>query len=140
MHHLIYSSTATHPFTDNELQELLTYARLHNAQQNITGLLLYHNREFMQLLEGNEADIKALYDRISEDSRHTSVVKIADKHVEHRSFPDWSMAFVPLEAEQFAQLAGYLSPANLQLTRDGLSAADSLLLNLMQTYMLSSSK
>jgi hypothetical protein len=136
MHHLIYSSAATIPLSEEELQSLLTKASARNKQLGITGVLLYHDGEFMQLLEGDADVIHDLYKTIEQDPRHTNVLKLADKAIEFRSFPDWSMAFKTLEAEEFAQLQGYRSPASLNLAPQGLSGADALLLDLMRTYML----
>ncbi|UOG77145.1 BLUF domain-containing protein [Hymenobacter tibetensis] len=136
MHLLIYSSSATHPFSDDELQELLTKARLRNARENVTGLLLYHDGQFMQLLEGDADVVHRLYSYIEQDPRHTSVLKLADKHVEARSFPDWAMAFRPVQAADFERLEGFRSPSSLDPAFEGLSGADSLLLNLLRQYML----
>lgn len=138
MHHLIYSSSAAIPFSDVVLQELLAQARANNEQLQVTGLLLYHEGQFMQLLEGEAAVIRALYDVIEKDSRHTGIFKLADKPIEARSFPDWSMAFKPVDDEAFRQLQGYSDPATLDTAPDGLSGADALLLNIMRTFMLPS--
>ena len=54
---LIYVSLATRPMTPGDLVELLTQSRDKNARLGITGLLVYHNREFMQLLEGERAPL-----------------------------------------------------------------------------------
>jgi hypothetical protein len=137
MHHLIYSSSATVPFTDAALQELLGKARANNEQLQVTGLLLYHEGQFMQLLEGEALVIQALYKVIEQDSRHTGIFKMADKPIEARSFPDWSMAFKPIDAEVFAQLKGYQNPAALDTAPQGLSGADALLLTMMRNLMVS---
>lgn len=136
MHHLIYSSAATLLLAEEELQRLLTNASARNQQLGITGVLLYHDGEFMQLLEGDADAIHELYKRIERDPRHTNILKLADKPIEFRSFPDWAMAFKTVEAEEFARLQGYRSPASLNLAPQGLSGADALLLDLMRTYML----
>jgi FAD-dependent sensor of blue light len=58
---LLYTSKATHPFTDNELKHLPELARPNNTGKFITGMLLYCNSHFIELLEGNEADLLALF-------------------------------------------------------------------------------
>ena len=52
MHHIIYLSRATRRPTDDELAILLTQARAANAQQNVTGALVYGDGQFMQIIEG----------------------------------------------------------------------------------------
>ena len=136
MHHLIYSSSATYPLSDTELQDLLAKARTRNEQYDVTGVLLYHEGQFMQLLEGEAETVHSLYSMIEQDARHTGVLKLADKPIAARSFPEWAMVFRPVEAEAFAPVAGYQPPASLDPAPQGLSAADVMLLSLMHQYML----
>ena len=136
MHQLIYMSAATLLLTDEELQELLEQARANNAQRGITGLLLYHQGRFMQLIEGPTEAVMNLYERIEQDPRHGDASKLADKQVEVRSFPGWSMAFRPMQTQEFADLPGFLLPEQMVLPEQGLSGVDALLLKVMQQHML----
>ena len=72
MFELLYTSLSPTGLTDAELAELLESARLKNKELGITGMLIYYNREIMQILEGEEEVVKALFKTISEDVRHTS--------------------------------------------------------------------
>jgi hypothetical protein len=63
---------------------------------------------------------------------------MADKAVPQRSFADWSMAFQAVPAEQFASLAGYVSPEELRVHMPGLSGADALLLEMARQFVLPS--
>jgi hypothetical protein len=138
MYQLIYMSTATHLLTDDELQALLEQARLNNAKYDITGLLLYHEGRFMQLIEGPEDAVRKLYSYIEQDARHADTAKLADKAVDARSFPDWSMAFWPVRTEDLTKVSGFLLPEQMQLPVEGLSGADALLLKIMQDHMIRS--
>lgn len=136
MHHIIYLSQATRPLSDEELVQLLAQARHDNAQQGITGALVYGAGQFMQIIEGEEAKLAMLYAKLLQDGRHGQVFKFADKPIAQRSFAEWSMAFRPLSPEQFAELAGYLTPEQLNLQAPGLSATDGMLLQMMKTFVL----
>jgi hypothetical protein len=136
MHHIIYLSRATRPMSDEELATLLTQAREANARQNITGALVYGDGQFMQIIEGEEADLAMLYARLLQDGRHGQVFKFADKPILQRSFADWSMAFRPVSAEQFQVLQGYVAPEQLDLSAPGLSATDDMLLQMMKSFVL----
>ncbi len=136
MHHIIYLSRATRPLSDEELTTLLTQAREVNAQEGITGALVYGDGQFMQIIEGEEATLAMLYAKLLQDERHGQVFKFADKLIAQRSFANWSMAFRPVSAEQFAQLAGYMSPEALNLQAPGLSATDDMLLQMMKAFVL----
>lgn len=133
MHHLIYLSRATQPFSEAALLDLLQYARHHNAQHDITGILAYGNGQFMQVLEGEEATISALYEHIERDPRHDNLVRFADKPIAQRSFTEWSMAFATLDDADFNALAGYVQPADLSLA--GASATDDALLQTLRTFV-----
>jgi hypothetical protein len=93
MHHIIYLSQVSASLSEDELRRLLEECRANNKWRNITGILLYSDRQFMQLLEGEEADVAQLYAKVTQDRRHTGVIKLADKPITHRSFAEWSMAF-----------------------------------------------
>ncbi|GGF15139.1 BLUF domain-containing protein [Hymenobacter cavernae] len=113
LHHIIYLSTAIRQMPDPDLQELLTQARSFNAAHDITGVLLYHKQNFVQVIEGDEAVVRPLYERIRQDARHTGVMKLADKELAHRSFGEWSMAFQPVDTSAMNTLAGFAHPEQL---------------------------
>jgi hypothetical protein len=136
MHHLIYLSQATVPFDESQLAYLLAKAREFNTRHRLTGILLYGNDQFFQVLEGEAATVHGLYDRICQDPRHRNVTTYADKAITGRSFADWHMAYQALPPQQFLEFAGYVSPGALQLERTGLSVADTQLLQLLRTFVL----
>jgi hypothetical protein len=136
MHHLIYLSQATVPFDGPQLEYLLVQARQFNAAHGLTGILLYGNDQFFQVLEGEAATVRRLYDRICQDPRHRNVTTYADKAISARSFPDWHMAYRALPDQEFLEFAGYVAPSSLQLERAGLSVADAQLLQLLRTFVL----
>ncbi|RPD45224.1 BLUF domain-containing protein [Hymenobacter sediminis] len=136
MHHIIYMSRSVQSLGDEQLRTLLEQARQANTQAQITGLLVYGNGQFMQVLEGEEAALQALYQKLQADPRHAGVVKLADKAIEHRSFSEWSMGFHAATPAEFAQLTGYVAPEQVELNRVGLSEADTLLLQLMHSFVL----
>ncbi|RTQ47146.1 BLUF domain-containing protein [Hymenobacter gummosus] len=136
MHHLIYLSTPTQPLNDAELHALLTTARAKNAELDVTGMLFYGPGHFLQLLEGDEITLAALYEQIGTDVRHHSLVKLADKSIAGRSFLDWSMAFRPLDAALFDYVHGFKTLEEVDLTRTGLSRADVMLLDMLRAHLL----
>ena len=121
LHHIIYQSTAIRQMSDADLQELLTQARSFNAAHEITGVLLYHDHQFVQVLEGDEAIISSLYEHIRADKRHTSVIKLADSPLGSRNFGDWSMAFRPVDDSAFRTLSGFAHPEDLTEESEGTS-------------------
>jgi hypothetical protein len=136
MHHVIYLSYAATPFTSAQLQALLTLARRRNAELAITGILFYGNERFMQVLEGEEEAVRALYELIKRDPRHHSVIAYADKPIAQRTFAQWAMAFAPSSPPQGAALAGYLGPTDVAVAVEGLSPVDKSLFDLLRSFTL----
>lgn len=110
MHHLIYLSQATRPLSAKALTCLVEQARPANERQHLTGALIYSNKRFIQLLEGEQAALDAVYARISRDPRHQHLYKVAHYPIATRQFANWSLAFQTLSPAQFAHLAGHLAP------------------------------
>lgn len=136
MHQLIYGSHAAVPFEAHHLEWLLSQARTFNEAHGITGLLLYGNEQFLQVLEGEQEAVHGLYARIQRDPRHHSIITYADKAIAQRAFADWHMAFQVLPPQQFLQVAGYLLPAEVQFDRPALSSADQQLLHVLRAFLL----
>jgi hypothetical protein len=107
MFYLLYASIALQPFSAQDLAELLQKARAYNNAHAITGMLIYRNSEFMQVLEGEQAVVEALYTKISRDSRHYRVTTILDGAIDTRHFPDWSMGFRDLADERYRTAPEY---------------------------------
>jgi hypothetical protein len=112
MYHLIYLSQATRPLSAKALTCLLEQARQANARQQLTGALVYSNKRFIHLLEGEQAVLEAAYARISRDPRHQHLCQVAHYPIAARHFAEWPLAFQTLSPAQFAHLAGYLAPSN----------------------------
>jgi hypothetical protein len=93
MHQIIYSSAAVAPFSERELTELLTIARVNNGRLGITGMLLYHEGSFLQALEGDPRTLDALFAKIGKDTRHHRVVILLRREIEAPQFDQWKMGF-----------------------------------------------
>lgn len=94
---LIYMSAATSKFAEQDLHSILSKSRLNNKSLNISGMLLYHEGVFLQILEGQSGAIDKLYQRIATDERHCNCEVLARCTMDQRSFGDWSMGFANIE-------------------------------------------
>lgn len=95
---ITYWSRATNPMGDEELLELLRKSRRNNALRGVTGLLLYRNQCFLQVLEGPESVVESLIKTIEADPRHHSIRTLC-REVGPRQFGAWQMGFENLDAE-----------------------------------------
>jgi hypothetical protein len=80
-------------------KELIATAHVNNRKHNITGMLLFAEGAFVQVLEGDEASVRALFARIERDTRHEQVTLICEAAVPKRAFSFWSMALCEFEDE-----------------------------------------
>jgi len=132
LNHIVYISRAVRPLSDQNLQELLEQCRRDNAANHITGILFYSHGNIAQLFEGKPEITESLFDRIKRDGRHSHVQKLIDKPISVRSFPDWHMAFHPLETVAFSQLQGFLLPDRVPSPPNTLTIADAMLIELVR--------
>jgi hypothetical protein len=112
---LTYVSSATQPFTNRDLVALLAQCRESNARNGITGMLLYKDGNFMQVLEGPPAVLRRRFLTIRHDIRHDGVVTLGEKVYDTRLFSDWSMAFWNLNTADPASIPGYAEFADIPL-------------------------
>lgn len=89
---LLYISTVS-PTQQVDLAAILDLSRRNNRLAQITGLLMFNGKRFLQVLEGPPAAISATYARIAADRRHRAPVLLARKQIAEREFGDWSMGY-----------------------------------------------
>lgn len=111
---LVYTSFRKPNCDDNEIQNILQACKTNNKPKGITGVLLYSDKRFLQYLEGDENEIKRLYDKIKGDSRHAAVTQRDFKPIQQRLFPSWEMAHKEYSDENLAYNTSY-SPEHKQL-------------------------
>ena len=104
---LIYVSTARREASTAELDDILASAVRHNEADGVTGMLLYSEGGFMQVLEGEEATVEETFRRVERDPRHTDVFVLERTPVAERSFGRWSMGFRRIGATEAATNAAY---------------------------------
>lgn len=89
-----YVSTANHDLSEDEVAKLFEQVNDFNNSNDITGVLLYAETNFFQLLEGEENAIKTVYSRIEKDSRHNNIIKFVEKPVDIPAFDGYISRFV----------------------------------------------
>lgn len=90
---LLYISQAHAEITRPELDSILLDSNNNNLERHISGLLVYCQKYFIQILEGEAETAMTLYEKIKTDPRHQRVRLISKKAIRERHFGHWSMAF-----------------------------------------------
>ncbi|SEP75042.1 Sensors of blue-light using FAD [Ectothiorhodospira magna] len=105
IYQLVYISEYTGTDSKKDLQDILTQSRRLNPQSGITGMLLFIQDSFIQVLEGEREHVQQTYARIAKDPRHGRLDMLLEHDVPKRLFPDWSMAWMPVTESELCTLA-----------------------------------
>lgn len=107
MYYLIYSSMAAPDVTSTDMQAIISSSERNNRENQITGILIYHDGGFIQMLEGEENAVLETYHRITQDDRHSAVVKLFSGESAKRHFPHWKMALEIVDDHTFRSIEAY---------------------------------
>ncbi|MDH7445129.1 BLUF domain-containing protein [Aquimarina sp. 2201CG14-23] len=116
-----YVSTANASLTNSDMDELFEFVRINNNNLNITGILMYSDGNFFQVLEGEKDQVDSLFKKIQQDSRHHNVIKIFDREITSCSFSEYHSSFKVLgknydhgELQHFLKEEKFHNPENFK--------------------------
>jgi CRISPR/Cas system CMR-associated protein Cmr3 (group 5 of RAMP superfamily) len=110
---LIYTSLAVRDMSKDELIQILSKARENNKRLNISGVLLYKEGNFLQVLEGPDEVVKERFEIIRQDPRHHEVTMLLKRPIAKRDFAHWEMGFTNMTEDDAKEIVGF-SPYLLQ--------------------------
>ena len=126
VYQLAYLSQSSYFSDQQSLSQLLQQSRHANQQRDVTGILLYHQQHFFQVLEGNKPTVEVLYQKILNDPRHRGCRKMAIFETERRDFDAWRMAFCQLDDDDPLLQQGFMPLLKVH-HQDDEPSADSVL-------------
>ncbi len=92
---ILYCSLTNAPTNEAALEALTQNAAHMNRMDHITGMLMYADGVFVQLIEGPREALNALWARLLKDKRHKAVVQLYHRReVESRACEGWGMQLV----------------------------------------------
>lgn len=110
LYNLCYVSSAINTLSEEDLEHLFRVNKRNNTHLNISGILVYNNGNFLQILEGEKLRIQNLFRKIRQDSRHNNIIKLIDTSIEERIFDDYELGFVTVDDnKKRKQLTSYLN-------------------------------
>lgn len=86
------------------LEQIAETSQEYNKSKKISGMLLGIENKYLQYLEGEEEEVKTLYDKIRGDGRHFDVIAWVKGYSKERVFKDWSMGSWMLPNEYLEKL------------------------------------
>lgn len=93
MRRVIYASNSANEMTASALREISRASYQNNMRDEVTGLLIYADSIFFQVIEGPASLVTNTFARIRNDCRHEGVLELADRPLRRRNFVDWSMGY-----------------------------------------------
>jgi hypothetical protein len=90
----MYYSKVVPGVSGDGVASILRAARKNNPNEGLTGILYTNGRWFLQILEGPRESVTRMFGILQNDKRHAGVTMVDLKHIEARSFGDWSMALI----------------------------------------------
>lgn len=113
--YIIYQSTPTGKVSLERLKEITATSVKWNNDQHITGILIYHDHQYLQYLEGHEKAVREIFQKIKKDPRHQNVIPKVVGYTNIRVFDGWSMGSwivkneAPEELSALSALNEYIS-------------------------------
>lgn len=99
-----YVSRFDQPMSAAAVEAIGEQSRANNERLGLTGILMASGGLFYQVLEGPPQAVDEVYSKICADGRHTDLLLLSSEDVAERSFPDWSMKTINLDAESHVRL------------------------------------
>lgn len=98
MKRITYISRIAKPLSTTEIETIKIYSSKNNLKVNITGLLVYFEKLFFQIIEGEDEEVDRIYLKIQKDPRHNNILRLKTEYnVGERLFPSWSMKTINLD-------------------------------------------
>jgi len=133
---ITYLSQASAPMSAEQLLALLMQCRTNNGARDVTGMLLYGNGTFLQVLEGDDEVVDRLVDTIAADPRHTGMRRIARREIDRRQYVDWSMGFERITSDGLRQIEGLRDFGQDDFNTEFLAGHHDIVESLMDQYRI----
>jgi Sensors of blue-light using FAD len=137
---LVYVSTAVDSVDMNEFKRILGTAQQNNERRDLTGMLAFNSKVFLQGLEGSREAVNDLYAKLMRDPRHFNLMLLKYEPIEMRQWSGWSMGFAAPNTENRSLFLKYSAQSVFNpysMTGDN---AERMLLDLSETTVAMENK
>ncbi len=110
---VIYVSVVDPALNETDIAALVEQARANNARDDLTGVLIYNEQNFMQLIEGPADRVEACLGLIRADRRHSGMIELRRRPIAARASADFTVLYSPLFRDNHAAVASLAAIAAL---------------------------
>jgi hypothetical protein len=108
-HTICYISKAVDELDETGVKNIFSTTLRNNSKDNITGILVFHEGNFLQVLEGKKKKLVKLFAKIFEDNRHHRILTVIDHFNKRRIFETYATQFsVVKNKEDLTRIKTYL--------------------------------
>lgn len=130
---LVYVSTAQDGVDLNEFKRILLQAQTNNQRRDLTGMLAFNSKIFLQAIEGARDQVNELYGRLMRDPRHHTVTMLNYREIEERHWSNWSMGFAAPNSDNRALFLKYSQQSTFNPYGMKAEATEKMLMELAST-------
>lgn len=109
MERILYTSRASTDLPSDEVFRIIETSARNNPARNVTGVLIFHQDRFLQLVEGERPALDELLDVLKRDPRHHDLTVHYREPALKRCFPNWRMRRLGASAEGIEEILRTLS-------------------------------
>ncbi|OUL99852.1 BLUF domain-containing protein [Variovorax sp. JS1663] len=97
LHEILYCSMLAPGLPTDVVGHIVAQARARNAQEAITGLLVFDGLRFCQHIEGPRRNVLRLLNRLDADPRHTEMKVLHEGVIEARRYERFELGLAHIE-------------------------------------------
>ncbi|MFC6859078.1 BLUF domain-containing protein [Zunongwangia atlantica] len=91
---ICYVSSENDRMEENHIEILFSQTQRNNMANDISGILLYSQGNFFQVIEGNAITIKELFKKIENDDRHRNLFRVFNREIKQDQYDDYCCDFL----------------------------------------------
>ena len=99
---VVYTSRLSDDVSDTPavINDIIVQSQRNNLANDVTGAMIFHNSQIIQVIEGEAGNIEGLFSRICGDARHTAITELYNQDIRARAFQQWSMQAINITVEE----------------------------------------
>ncbi|MFM8330705.1 MAG: BLUF domain-containing protein [Candidatus Methylumidiphilus sp.] len=134
--HLVYLSSLVDISLESEIPKILESSVRNNPVSGITGMLLYCDGNFIQVLEGETDAVLEVFDRICADCRHRDIFEVMREPIAEREFAQWSMGYNHIKEGVLRKFPNYVPFFNCRRDDPTFAINSSTAMELLRQFAL----